>query len=448
MSILNIQTAQPTGLASVNPQVIYIETTDTYAVVTGTGYLTQQAAHGYTFSNNQMALVKTSDEGVVWLKVVLTYSGALIENIVVSLVQISSPGDVVLPTIANHLMVSTDTVGTLANLTGTAINNGFIQSGLLAGGVVGGFIAYPTTTLSGFLEMLAVVNASGNFNTIISNASAIGQTQTVSIPDGGSATSNFIISKSASVQHITTGALQVDAGAISSGLATGGFVGIVRAYPTTTSTGFVAIQAAVNGSGDFGTTISNNTTQAQSQVMTIPDVGAATGQIISKTAPLVNGNFLQASGTEGLVIDSGIPVGAVAGALFAQVSISAAEFNGMYATPVQLVAAAGADTMIIVDSIALQMTYVSADYAAGGVVAAQYDNTANGAGVHASTDGTAADYFASASTVFKLNASDVLAPFSTCANKGIFLSNLTQAFTTGDSTFIVKVYYHTISTIA
>jgi len=121
----------------------------------------------------------------------------------------------------------------------------------------------------------------------------------------------------------------------------------------------------------------------------------------------------------------------------------------MFATPLLLVAAQGANTMIIVDNIALVMTFGSAAFAAGGVVAAQYDSTANGAGVIASTTEAAADYFATASTVFKLNAGAVLAPFSTCANKGIYLSNVTQAFTTGTgSSFIVKIKYHVISTIA
>lgn len=220
MSILALQTAAPTGLASVNPEVIYILTSDTYATVTATGYLTAQKQQGFTFNNQQMALVYTTDDGPVWLKVVITYSGATILNTVVSLVEPSSPGSVTLPTIANHLIVSTNTVGTLANLSGVAINNGIIQSGLAAGGFVGGFIAYPTTTASGFLELLPVVNASGNFNTIISNAAAV----------------------------------------------------------------------------------------AQSQTITIPDVGAATGQFVAKTAAFVSGNFPQNSGTAGLVIDSGLAV--------------------------------------------------------------------------------------------------------------------------------------------
>lgn len=34
MAILSIQTAQPTGLVSVTPSIIYILTSDTYATVT------------------------------------------------------------------------------------------------------------------------------------------------------------------------------------------------------------------------------------------------------------------------------------------------------------------------------------------------------------------------------------------------------------------------------
>lgn len=132
-----------------------------------------------------------------------------------------------------------------------------------------------------------------------------------------------------------------------------------------------------------------------------------------------------------------------------QVAMTAAQFNGMYAAPYLLVAAPGANLMTIVNNIQLVMTYGSAAFASGGVVAAQYDSTVNGAGVAASTTEAAADFFATASTVFKLNASAVLAPFSTCANKGIYLSNLTGAFTTGTgSSFIVKVNYKVISTTA
>ncbi len=316
MAVLNIQTAPPTGQAAVTastmstqstlPSIIYILTNDTFATITATGYLTGFKMEGFTFSNNQMALVYTTDDGPVWCKVVITYSGANILNTVVSLAQISSPGDVVLPTIANHIIVSTDTVGTLANLTGTAINNGTIQSGLLAGGVVGAFVAYPTTTLSGFLELLPVVNSSGNFNTIISNAAAIAQTQTLSIPDSGASAANFIVSKTTGTQHITVGALQVDAGVISSGLATGPTAGGFIAYPATTTTGSLRL-TPVSNVGNFAASISNVVGLGQASVYTLPDPGNAIARLVvgATATPFVSGEFLVASGTGGLVVSSG-----------------------------------------------------------------------------------------------------------------------------------------------
>lgn len=136
---------------------------------------------------------------------------------------------------------------------------------------------------------------------------------------------------------------------------------------------------------------------------------------------------------------------------YATVAITAAQFNGMYAAPKQLIAAPGANKLIVVDQMVLAMTFVAAQYAAGGVVAAQYDNTANGAGVKATNTQKAADFTgAAASDAFLFNGasgddSDVL--FSAGVNKGIFLSNQTAAFTTGDSTFVAHLWYRVIPTV-
>lgn len=158
------------------------------------------------------------------------------------------------------------------------------------------------------------------------------------------------------------------------------------------------------------------------------------------------GSILLAGDTNGSIgTDSGYNVDNLL--LFAEVAVSAAEFNGMYAAPKLLIAAPGADKMIIVDRMELVMTYGAADFAAGGVVAAQYDSTANGAGVKATNTEAAADFFASASTVFPFNGAVVLAPFSTAANKGLYLSNETGAFTTGDSDFVAKIHYRIIDVV-
>lgn len=132
---------------------------------------------------------------------------------------------------------------------------------------------------------------------------------------------------------------------------------------------------------------------------------------------------------------------------YAAVPITAAEFNGMYDAPKQLIAAQGANTQIIVEQMALAMTFGSAQYAAGGVVAAQYDSTVHGAGVLATATEAAADFTgAAASTTFRQNASVAVAPFATTVNKGIYLSNQTAAFTTGDSDMVAHVWYRVIPT--
>lgn len=134
-----------------------------------------------------------------------------------------------------------------------------------------------------------------------------------------------------------------------------------------------------------------------------------------------------------------------ASSLSAQVAVSAADFNGMYAAPKLLVAAPGANKLLILDSLTLVETYNSAAYAAGGVAAVQYDSTINGAGVIASTTLAAATFQVTASTSFQFNRGVVPAPFTTTVNKGFYLSNITGAFTTGNSPMVANIQYHVIS---
>ena len=158
------------------------------------------------------------------------------------------------------------------------------------------------------------------------------------------------------------------------------------------------------------------------------------------------GNFVSAADTAGTIQDSGFNVSNVL--QHVRVAMTAAQWNGMYATPFQLVAAPGANKINVVEQITLGMTFVSADYAAGGVVSAQYGATIHGAGPAASSTEAAADFFAAASTMFRLGSGlGTGAPFSSTVNTAIYLSNLTGPFTTGDSTWIVDVYYRTIATV-
>jgi hypothetical protein len=136
---------------------------------------------------------------------------------------------------------------------------------------------------------------------------------------------------------------------------------------------------------------------------------------------------------------------------YVAVPMTAAQFNGMYATPFLILDAQGANTLIVVKRAVLAMTFVSAAFANGGVVGFQYDSTAHGAGVAASNTEAAADFFAAASTSFAFNGVSgdtvAIAPFTTSVNKGIYLSNLTGAFDTGDNTFVVHLWYSVIPTV-
>ncbi len=133
---------------------------------------------------------------------------------------------------------------------------------------------------------------------------------------------------------------------------------------------------------------------------------------------------------------------------YAEVDLTAAQFNGMYAAPVVLVAAPGANKMIVVDKVVLNMTFVSAQYAAGGVVAAQYDSTIHGAGSAASATIAAATVngFA-ASTGIMVDGALASVAFTASVNKGIYLSNQTGAFTTGDGTWKIQIWYRTVATV-
>lgn len=270
MAILNIVLEQ-VGVVGVNPSIAYIATNNTIAEVTATGFLNKSVAQGYAFTESMMCLVSTktspsaASTQVGWLEV--SHSGTDW-----SLVSTTAPGSVVLPTIANHIATFTNTTGGISEDAATAINGGNIQAGL--SGTAGYVASFPSAAAKGSLRLTGVANT-GDTLVTISNA-LHGQASVYSIPDGGQATAEFIISDSAGTQHVTSGGLQVDAGIVSSGLAAGGFVGQVDAYPTTTASGVLSLKAAVNATGNFDTVISNSTAVAQDQVITIPDSGAAT----------------------------------------------------------------------------------------------------------------------------------------------------------------------------
>ena len=132
----------------------------------------------------------------------------------------------------------------------------------------------------------------------------------------------------------------------------------------------------------------------------------------------------------------------------ATVALTAAQVNGMYATPVQLIAAPGAGKLIIIDSILWDVAFVSAQYAAGGAIAAQYGNTIHGAGPLASSTLAAATLNGVAASSFlgEAGSSPVLDVTKTASlNTAVYISNASAAFTTGDSTINLYIRYRIVS---
>ena len=177
-----------------------------------------------------------------------------------------------------------------------------------------------------------------------------------------------------------------------------------------------------------GVVLSGDATITNAGVMTIANNAITTAKILAAnvTSPKLDPQVIQ----------------------YVEVDMTAAQWNGMYAAPVQLVAAPGANHLIVVDKIDLNMTFVAASYAAGGVVAAQYDSTVHGAGSPASATIAAATingYAASTAIMVDGVISSVL--FTACVNKGLFLSNQTGAFTTGDGTWKIQVWYRIVATV-
>jgi hypothetical protein len=386
------------------PNLKFMIVGDNLAAVTTAGYLTSQALEGYTLSNNDilMMLYSYNQQTGAGSFGIFTVSIAGATG-VITLTSWSNPGEVILPTIANHIATYTNTTGTLSEDPATAISGGNIQAGL--SGTAGYLASFPATSAKGSLRVVAVANT-GDTLVTISNA-LHGQASVYSIPDAANAVGRFLVGATATpfvsgnfpvasgtaglmvdsgksaaalptftsptiANHIavftnTSGNLGEDAataingGNLQAGLS--GTAGTVASFPGTASNGSL-ILAAVDAGGAFNTTISNGT-MAQSCVYTIPDVTAATGQFLVKTAALVSGNLVQASGTAGVTVDSGVATTNVQ--LKTQVkAATTGNIGGAGAGPITVTVAGLTAASVVVATIATSSNVVAVAKAVAG----------------------------------------------------------------------------------
>ena len=117
------------------------------------------------------------------------------------------------------------------------------------------------------------------------------------------------------------------------------------------------------------------------------------------------------------------------------ITLSPAQVQGMYATPVTLMPAPGSKKVIRVNSVTLSFDYNGTVFAAGDVISVRYiggTNVLSGSGT-ASTFGTAVLTTAADTVYTKGTTTSTTTHVVALANTGIEITNATQAFTGGTS---------------
>jgi hypothetical protein len=209
------------GQSGVFPNMMSIDTNNTLAEVLVPGFLDHIFADNIPLQNGMMALVSTrptpssSTVNTSWLSVVFSSGRWSLTPTAVA------PSSITLPTIANHMAVFSDTVGTLADDAATAINGGNIQAGL--SGTAGYLASFPAAASTGSFRIAAVANT-GDTLVTLSNV-AHGQATVYSIPDAGNALGRVLVGASATpftsgnlLEASGTGGLVADSGVAASDL--------------------------------------------------------------------------------------------------------------------------------------------------------------------------------------------------------------------------------------
>lgn len=130
-----------------------------------------------------------------------------------------------------------------------------------------------------------------------------------------------------------------------------GTAGYVASFSATPTTGYLALQAVAN-SGDFATTIAN-AAMGQTSTFTIPNPSNAAARfLVGATAtPFVSGNFPVASGTGGLMVDSGLAAANIQNKTNI-IANSTADIGGGGAGPISVVVAGLSAASKVVATIA------------------------------------------------------------------------------------------------
>lgn len=131
------------------------------------------------------------------------------------------------------------------------------------------------------------------------------------------------------------------------------------------------------------------------------------------------------------------------------VTMTNTQFNGMFATPFEIIPSPGAGNVILPQSVAYMYVYGGTNaFTLGGTINLQWGTVVNGAGISCMNTVAASNFtgFSKSMTRASQTVSSALVKAS-FDGLSVCLSNLTQAFATGtNNTVIVIVSYLTVAT--
>lgn len=128
------------------------------------------------------------------------------------------------------------------------------------------------------------------------------------------------------------------------------------------------------------------------------------------------------------------------------VTVSAAQFNGMFASPVLMIPAPAANQFILVSQLQYVILYGGIAFSNGGVVRLQYGSTTRDTGPYASQGLGTGGWTVTASRIGTLRAADLFtANLTNILGVPIYLSNIVGPFTAGNSNIKFYINYRLIT---
>jgi hypothetical protein len=137
----------------------------------------------------------------------------------------------------------------------------------------------------------------------------------------------------------------------------------------------------------------------------------------------------------------------VGGNSYATGTLTQANLTGMYANPVLILAAPGANYMYVVDQFVMKTGYNTTQFGAGGNIYLQYGNAANAAGPLATSAIANTLLTTSSNTAAATIGYSTVGALATMVNGALYITNASSAFTNGNanSTATYYLYYSTVS---